>query len=182
MRACGKIDESRARWDSPLPGSRQDPRSGTREPLPYNREGLLLVKGPNCMAVYLGQPEKTQEVNGGGWYVTGDIACIDEDGFIRITDRLTRFSKIGGEMVPHMRIEEAARTFLGSMPAPSRRSPTNTEASGSYFPYQPGPPRGEVWERLSHLICRNSGYRNGKTSTRWTPCPPWAPANSISAA
>ena len=42
-----------------------------------------------------------------GWYVTGDIAMIDEDGFIFITDRLSRFSKIGGEMVPHMRIEEA---------------------------------------------------------------------------
>ena len=42
-----------------------------------------------------------------GWYVTGDIASIDEDGFIRITDRLSRFSKIGGEMVPHMKIEEA---------------------------------------------------------------------------
>ena len=42
-----------------------------------------------------------------GWYVTGDIAVIDDEGFIRITDRLSRFSKIGGEMVPHLKIEEA---------------------------------------------------------------------------
>ena len=42
-----------------------------------------------------------------GWYITGDIAKLDEDGFLSITDRLSRFSKIGGEMVPHGRVEEA---------------------------------------------------------------------------
>jgi acyl-[acyl-carrier-protein]-phospholipid O-acyltransferase/long-chain-fatty-acid--[acyl-carrier-protein] ligase len=84
----------------------------TGEPLPYNQEGLLLVKGPNRMLGYLGQPEKTQEVIQDGWYVTRDMACIDEDGFIRITDRLSKFSKIGGEMVPHLRIEEALQPFL----------------------------------------------------------------------
>jgi acyl-[acyl-carrier-protein]-phospholipid O-acyltransferase/long-chain-fatty-acid--[acyl-carrier-protein] ligase len=47
-----------------------------------------------------------------GWYVTGDIACIDEAGFIRITDRLSRFSKIAGEMVPHMKVEEEIQSLL----------------------------------------------------------------------
>ncbi|MEM8679775.1 MAG: acyl-[ACP]--phospholipid O-acyltransferase, partial [Planctomycetota bacterium] len=46
------------------------------------------------------------------WYVTGDVACIDEDGFIRITGRESRFSKIGGEMVPHIRIEEELTALL----------------------------------------------------------------------
>jgi len=55
---------------------------------------------------YLGKPEKTAEVLRDGWYVTGDIAAIDEDGFLTITDRLSRFSKIGGEMVPHIKVEE----------------------------------------------------------------------------
>ena len=81
----------------------------TGRPLGRNQEGMLLVKGPNQMMGYLGQPEKTEEVLRDGWYVTGDIASIDEDGFIRIADRLARFSKIGGEMVPHGKIEEVLR-------------------------------------------------------------------------
>jgi acyl-[acyl-carrier-protein]-phospholipid O-acyltransferase / long-chain-fatty-acid--[acyl-carrier-protein] ligase len=71
-----------------------------------NHEGLLWFKGPNIMAGYLNQPEKTAEVIRDGWYNTGDFAKIDDDGFIQITGRQSRFSKIGGEMVPHIRIEE----------------------------------------------------------------------------
>jgi len=58
------------------------------------------------MVGYLNRPEKTAEVLRDGWYNTGDIATVDEDGFLRITDRLSRFSKIGGEMVPHGTVEE----------------------------------------------------------------------------
>jgi acyl-[acyl-carrier-protein]-phospholipid O-acyltransferase/long-chain-fatty-acid--[acyl-carrier-protein] ligase len=87
------------------------PESGAA--LPSNTEGLLLVKGPNRMLGYLGQPDATAAVLRDGWYVTGDIASIDADGFIRITDRLSRFSKIGGEMVPHIKIEAALNRILG---------------------------------------------------------------------
>ncbi|MBI2181789.1 MAG: MFS transporter [Deltaproteobacteria bacterium] len=86
----------------------------TERSLPPGQEGLLLVKGPNVMAGYLGQPELTAQAMRDGWYVTGDIAAVDEDGFIKITDRLSRFSKIGGEMVPHGKIEEAINEILGS--------------------------------------------------------------------
>jgi acyl-[acyl-carrier-protein]-phospholipid O-acyltransferase/long-chain-fatty-acid--[acyl-carrier-protein] ligase len=65
------------------------------------------------MKGYLGQPEETVKVIRDGWYVTGDIAIVDTDGFIHITGRLSRFSKIGGEMVPHLRIEEALQKILG---------------------------------------------------------------------
>lgn len=74
--------------------------------LGHNKDGLLWIKGPNVMLGYLNQPEKTAGVIRDGWYNTGDIAHIDDDGFICITGRLSRFSKIGGEMVPHVRIEE----------------------------------------------------------------------------
>jgi Acyl-CoA synthetases (AMP-forming)/AMP-acid ligases II len=82
-------------------------------PLPSSSEGLLLVKGPNRMLGYLGAPERTAEVVLDGWYVTGDIAAIDDEGFVRITDRLSRFSKIGGEMVPHLKVEEAIYAIAG---------------------------------------------------------------------
>jgi acyl-[acyl-carrier-protein]-phospholipid O-acyltransferase/long-chain-fatty-acid--[acyl-carrier-protein] ligase len=78
----------------------------TFDPLPAGNEGLLLIKGPNVMKGYLNNTEQTADVIRDGWYVTGDIAAIDEDGFIAITDRLSRFSKIAGEMVPHVKIEE----------------------------------------------------------------------------
>ncbi|MFK7820156.1 MAG: AMP-binding protein, partial [Planctomycetaceae bacterium] len=78
----------------------------TGEDLGINDEGLLRIKGPNVMTGYLNLPEKTNEVIIDGWYDTGDMAMIDADGFISITGRMSRFSKIGGEMVPHIRIEE----------------------------------------------------------------------------
>ena len=98
----------------PLPGVAVrivDP--ATYEPLPPNTEGLLLVKGSNRMLGYLKQPERTAEVFRDGWYVTGDIALLDDEGFVRITDRLSRFSKIAGEMVPHLKVEEAILSVLG---------------------------------------------------------------------
>jgi len=98
----------------PLPGIAArvvDPDSGA--PLPPDAPGLLLIKGPNVMQGYLDMPERTAEVMRDGWYATGDIAAIDEDGFITITDRLARFSKIAGEMVPHIRIEESMHELLG---------------------------------------------------------------------
>ena len=98
----------------PIPGvSAQVVDQHTGEGPLVGRDGLLLVKGPNLMQGYLNQPERTAEAIRDGWYVTGDIASIDEDGFIFITDRLARFSKIGGEMVPHLKVEEAINGILG---------------------------------------------------------------------
>lgn len=86
----------------------------TRELLAPGQPGMLLVKGPNVMQGYLGRPDLTEKALVDGWYVTGDIAIMDESGFIRITDRLSRFSKIGGEMVPHGKVEDALHEAYGS--------------------------------------------------------------------
>ncbi|HUA37034.1 MAG TPA: MFS transporter [Candidatus Sulfopaludibacter sp.] len=116
----------------------------TGENLPIGQAGLMLVSGPNVMLGYLGKPEKTAEVlvdetgRAGGllpaaatkigerrarsaaprpaakWYCTGDIAAIDEDGFLQITDRQSRFSKIGGEMVPHIKVEEKLHELVAA--------------------------------------------------------------------
>ena len=98
----------RGRIGHPLPGVSVrvvDIESGL--PVAPGTSGMLLVKGPNVMKGYLGKPEKTAEVLKDGWYTTGDVALIEEDGFLTITDRLSRFSKIAGEMVPHIKIEDS---------------------------------------------------------------------------
>ncbi|MFH1269132.1 MAG: AMP-binding protein, partial [Planctomycetota bacterium] len=84
----------------------------TGEDLGIDKPGMLLIRGPNVMKGYLHQPELTAEVIRDGWYTTGDVAVIDADGFIRITGRESRFSKIGGEMVPHIGIEEMLEKVL----------------------------------------------------------------------
>ena len=91
----------------PLPGMSVrivDPETG--QPLPPDTPGMLLVRGPNVMQGYLGRPEKTRSDFAGRLVHHGDIAAVADDGFLTITDRLSRFSKIGGEMVPHVKVEE----------------------------------------------------------------------------
>ena len=110
-----QVGVKRGKIGHPLPGvSVRIVDPDTHVPVPLAQPGLLLVHGPNVMQGYLGRPEKTAEVLRDGWYVTGDIAAVDEDGFLQITDRLSRFSKIGGEMVPHIKVEEKLHEFAGS--------------------------------------------------------------------
>jgi acyl-[acyl-carrier-protein]-phospholipid O-acyltransferase / long-chain-fatty-acid--[acyl-carrier-protein] ligase len=110
-----QVGAKRGTIGHPLPGIAVrivDPETGGN--LPPDNPGLLLVRGPNVMVGYLNRPDKTAEVLHDGWYNTGDIATVDEDGFLRITDRLSRFSKIAGEMVPHIRVEEKLQELVGA--------------------------------------------------------------------
>lgn len=98
----------------PVPGTlikTVDPETG--EDLPKGAVGVICVKGPQVMLGYLNRPEATAEVLRNGWYSTGDLGYVDPDGFLKITDRLSRFSKIAGEMVPHMGLESAIMAVAG---------------------------------------------------------------------
>ena len=86
----------------------------TGEELPSGSRGILMVTGPNVMKGYLDQPEATSRAIRDGWYVTGDFATIDDDGFIRIVGRQSRFAKIGGEMISHLAVEGALIDIVGT--------------------------------------------------------------------
>ena len=110
-----QVGAKRGSIGHPLPGMTVkivDP--DTMQPVGVDEPGLLLVRGPNIMQGYLNRPEKTADVLRDGWYNTGDIARLDEDGFLKITDRLRRFSKIGGEMVPHTKVEDLLQDLAGA--------------------------------------------------------------------
>ena len=98
-----------------LPGTEAktvDPESGAD--LAAGASGLILIRGPQVMVGYLNRPDATAKVIKDGWYNTGDLGHVDDDGFLYITDRLSRFSKIGGEMVPHMGVESAIQEAIGA--------------------------------------------------------------------
>jgi acyl-[acyl-carrier-protein]-phospholipid O-acyltransferase/long-chain-fatty-acid--[acyl-carrier-protein] ligase len=78
----------------------------TERKLPLHETGMLWLLGVNIFEGYLHDPKRTTEVLHDGWLKTGDIGRFDEDGFLYIEGRLSRFSKIGGEMVPHETIEQ----------------------------------------------------------------------------
>ena len=84
----------------------------SRQDLGIDTEGLLVYRGPNVMMGYLNNEEATSEKIVDGWYDTGDMGVIDGEGFITITGRMSRFSKIGGEMVPHIKIEQELERMI----------------------------------------------------------------------
>lgn len=101
----------------PLPGSSfriVDP--DTLQTLPANEDGLILIGGTQVMLGYLNDAEKTKEVivelDGQRWYKSGDKGHLDEDGFLTIVDRYSRFAKIGGEMISLGAIEQSLTNIL----------------------------------------------------------------------
>ena len=102
----------------PLPGSSfkiVDPESF--EPFSTGKEGMILIGGTQIMKGYIGDEEKTKavikKIDGIRWYVTGDKGRLDEDGFLTIVDRYSRFAKVGGEMVSLGLVESEIHKVLG---------------------------------------------------------------------
>ena len=81
----------------------RDPETGA--PRSLHEKGMLWFKGANVFEGYLDDPARTADVIHDGWFRTGDLARFDDDGFLFIEGRMSRFSKIGGEMVPHETVE-----------------------------------------------------------------------------
>jgi acyl-[acyl-carrier-protein]-phospholipid O-acyltransferase/long-chain-fatty-acid--[acyl-carrier-protein] ligase len=129
----------------PLPGVAAkivDPE--TLEPKGANEEGLLIVKGANRMLGYVGKGAHSDD-----WYTTGDIAVLDDEGFLRITDRLSRFSKIGGEMVPHLKIEDAIHKVCGDEPCVVVGIPDEKKGERLVVLFTGPMGAEEVWKRLA---------------------------------
>ena len=87
----------------------------TSEQVPPGETGILLLRGPNVFSHYLGEDPQSHLRD--GWFVTGDLAKVDGDGFVTVEGRLARFSKIGGEMVPHGTVEQRISETFGLDPS-----------------------------------------------------------------
>ncbi|SHJ97034.1 acyl-[acyl-carrier-protein]-phospholipid O-acyltransferase / long-chain-fatty-acid--[acyl-carrier-protein] ligase [Rubritalea squalenifaciens DSM 18772] len=85
----------------------------TDKPVPIDQPGIIWMKGANVFPGYLNNEEKTKEVIIDGWFKTGDVGRMDDQGFLSIEGRISRFSKIAGEMVPHETVEAAVNNALG---------------------------------------------------------------------
>jgi acyl-[acyl-carrier-protein]-phospholipid O-acyltransferase / long-chain-fatty-acid--[acyl-carrier-protein] ligase len=88
--------------------------AATEMPVPLDKPGIIVLKGANIFPGYLRDEQKTKEVlSADGWFKTGDVGYVDAEGFLHIQGRISRFSKIAGEMVPHETIEAAINQVLG---------------------------------------------------------------------
>ena len=81
--------------------------------IPIDNSGMIWLKGANIFKEYLDLPDQTNDVIHDNWFRTGDIGKVDKDGFLYIEGRLSRFSKIAGEMVPHETVESHINKALG---------------------------------------------------------------------
>ncbi|QTN31686.1 AMP-binding protein [Akkermansiaceae bacterium] len=87
--------------------------AATEQPVPLDQPGIIILKGPNIFPGYLRDEKRSKEVlSEDGWFKTGDVGFLDADGFLHIQGRISRFSKIAGEMVPHETIESAINQVL----------------------------------------------------------------------
>ena len=161
----GKLAGKRDSIGASMPGIHVkivDPETGVELP-PYH-SGMLMVKGGNVMNGYLDDLANTAEVIRDGFYRTGDIASMSPDGYITITGRLSRFSKIGGEMVPHELVERTIAEYLES------------EGRSVAVTGKPDPKRGEkliVFHTVENLDPEKliEGLREKELPNLWIPKP-----------
>lgn len=107
-----KLDEVRVRAGLPEPGLEVEVVDDNGKPVPRDNKttGEIVVRGPWIMEQYYKSPDKTAESWRDGWFHTGDVAKVDEDGYITIADRITNVIRSGAEMIPTMLLEELTAT------------------------------------------------------------------------
>ena len=88
-----------------------DPDDDTRR-LPLTEQGMIWLKGAQVFRGYIGREELNDSLFRDGWFRTGDLGHVDLNGFLSLGGRRSRFSKVGGEMVPHEVVESAVEAFL----------------------------------------------------------------------
>ncbi len=143
----GQTLHKRGTVGRPIPGvavSIRDPETGT--PQPTNVTGMIWLKGANVFRGYLADAERSSEVLKDGWFRTGDLGRMDEDGFLVIEGRVSRFSKIGGEMVPHGTLEYALQRIF----AQDKETPVFAVTGRSH------PERGEELVVLTSIPLTNT--------------------------
>ena len=158
------------------------PTSPPGEALPPGREGKILVKGDLVMKGYFDDIEETSLRIQDGWYDTGDMGLIDEDGFLWHRGRLKRFVKIGGEMVSLVRSRRSSRSTLPERRRLLRRRGARLAQGGAHRGRGDAPrsTSGRSSRRLAEklpAIALPQAVRGAATS-----CPRWAAARSTSAA
>lgn len=80
--------------------------------LPFSEMGMIWLKGANVFSGYIGRDDLNASVFRDGWFKTGDLGSVNLNGFLALGGRRSRFSKIGGEMVPHEVVEQAVEAFV----------------------------------------------------------------------
>ncbi len=112
--------------------------------VPITNKGMIWLKGGNIFSGYIGAPQVNKEVFADGWFKTGDIGYADPQGFLWIEGRLSRFSKIAGEMVSHEAVEQAIMQALHLDPSDEQRQIAIVSI--------PDEQRGEAMALLSTLV------------------------------
>ncbi len=125
----------------------------TMEVLPAGEDGLIVVAGVQVMKGYLKDPQRTAqamaEIGGARFYKTGDKGHIDEDGFIFIVDRYSRFAKVGGEMISLGGVEEQVEgLFEDGFEAVAVGLPDEKKGETVVLLYSAELEPGEVMERI----------------------------------
>lgn len=160
---------------APLPGIAvriTDTDDDTRR-LPLTERGMIWLKGSNIFTGYIGRPELNATIIRDGWYKTGDIGHLDLNGFITLGGRLSRFSKIGGEMVPHEVVEQAIARLLNLSPDGGMRLAVtgipDAQKGEALVLLSALPEHQRSSEEKQHLAELRSGLSEQKLPNLWAP-------------